>query len=221
MTKNLIFILALTGCGGESFTGFTPGDPVEADGGFDSKIAAGGQGEDDGGVLPTGTGGRGAGGSTSTGGTGGATAIGTGGTVVATGGSTGTGGVTGAGGVTVATGGASGTGGTTATGGAMGTGGTTACTLVTHDNGLGQTWQDCVPLYAYNQTQATKACNASGAVVCILSTRCGPSAYEVQGFNEDRSQLIGEWGYGDNFAGLVSSTYNLCSTGAPDIRHWK
>lgn len=32
--------------------------------------------------------------------------------------------------------------------------------LITHDNGQGQTWQDCVPLGTYNGTQASNACAA-------------------------------------------------------------
>jgi hypothetical protein len=156
--KNLILVLALTGCGGESFTGFAPGGPVETDGGFEKIAAGGGQSEDDGGVLPSGTGGGGRGGATAVG-TGGATA--TGGTTTAgTGGTPGSGGATGTGGATVSTGGVTGTGGVTATGGVTGTGGTTACTLVTHDNGLGQTWQDCVALGTLTTSQAMKACQA-------------------------------------------------------------
>lgn len=157
--KNLILVLALTGCGGESFTGFTPVDPATTDdGGIDSKIAAGGgQDEDDGGAIRTETGG-----STSTGGVGGAT-VGTGGTVVAT-------------------------GGATSTGGASGTGGTTACTPVTHDNGLGQTWQDCVPLGTYNEGQAMKACAAwcavkncasSCALLLDIGSYCGVSGIQA------------------------------------------
>lgn len=34
---------------------------------------------------------------------------------------------------------------------------------VTHHNGMGQTWQDCVPLGTYNATQAMAACNAYAA----------------------------------------------------------
>lgn len=216
--KNLIFILALTGCSGESFTGFTPGDPVEADGGFDSKIAAGGQGEDDGGVLPTGTGGRGTGGSTSTGG---ATAVGTGGTVVATGGSTGTGGATGTGGVTVLTGGAPGTGGAADTGGATGTGGATTCTLVTHDNGVGQTWQDCVPLGTYNQAQALKACvtKTGDARRCNIAPGCGTAPWIMQG-----TDMAGTynyiWGFSGNTAGYVNTNGGCPNPTPPQNAPW-
>jgi hypothetical protein len=172
--RPLIFILTvltLFGCGGES---------------FDSALVAGPGGAPD-------DGGPGTGGATSTGGataaTGGTEA--TGGTVAATGGSpetdgaaaggsssTGgapeTGGLAATGGTT-ATGGTPGTGGSSSTGGAQGTGGAT-CALVTHSDGVGQTWQDCVPLGTLDSVQATKACeawcaaeSASGNLFCSCS----------------------------------------------------
>src|SRR5271155_3117350 len=52
-----------------------------------------------------------------------------------------------------------------------------ACTPVTHSNGVGQTWTDCVPLGTYNETQAMKACAAvydGDAGTCIpMSSWCG------------------------------------------------
>jgi len=246
MTKNLILILALTGCSGESFTGVdfsrTGGDAQESDSG---ALGTGGSVDDDGGGVMVGTGGHpqekdgsvrhsSGGSSGSTGGAPSATggSVGTGGAVIATGGTMGTGGATATGGVTgtggvtatggaTATGGVTGTGGVTATGGVTGTGGTTACTLVTHDNGLGQTWQDCVPLYTYDENQAMKACQASGAPVCLKSTRCGATVYEVMGKNADLSQWLGEWGYSAFAMGLVSPDSNLCTPDDPANRHWK
>jgi hypothetical protein len=54
-----------------------------------------------------------------------------------------------------------GLGGVGGVGGAGGnTGGTGGCEHVTHDNGVGQTWQDCEPLGTYNNAQAFKACEA-------------------------------------------------------------
>jgi hypothetical protein len=213
MTKFLILILALTGCSGEAFTGFTPSAPIETDGGFEKIAAGGSQGEDDGGVLPTGTGGRGTGGATSTGG---ATAVGTGGTLVATGGSAATGGALGSGG-TPGTGGATGTGGVTATGGTTATGGvtatgeTTACTLVTHDNGFGHPWHDCVPLYTYNRLQATKACEASsGASTCVVGFGCVTGEVTMCGPN-------GCWEYAGNMAGYAKNTNGDC---APYTKAW-
>jgi hypothetical protein len=94
------------------------------------------------------------------------------------------------------------------------------CTPITHDNGIGQTWQDCVPLGTYNDAQAMMACKASGAATCVPSTRCGPTVYEVQGFGAD-GYLIGEWGYGDFATGYVSPDYNLCVPGDPAKRQWR
>ena len=73
----------------------------------------------------------------------------------------------------------------------------TSCEVV-HDNGLGQTWNDCVALGTYNPTQATQAANAwaQGApfsaqcsfrtsfenVVCVANTSdCACWAYESSG----------------------------------------
>jgi hypothetical protein len=50
------------------------------------------------------------------------------------------------------------------------------CALVTHSNGVGQTWQDCTPLGAHNRTQAQSACDAlSAAANCVASTGCNLS----------------------------------------------
>ena len=218
MTKNLIFILALTGCSGEAFTAGV-GDPAATDdGGLDSKIAAGGS-EDDGGVLPTGSGG--AGGTVGVMGAGGApvaaggsgSAVGSGGAPVATGGSStggsrATGGNVGAGGVTSA-GGTTSTGGTAATGGSTSAGGAVTCTLVTHDNGLGQTWQDCVPLGTYNESQATKACKASGAIACNPTAACTSNAPIVCGYGPN-PVVFGCWGYAGDAVGLAKANDN-CS----------
>lgn len=87
-------------------------------------------------------------------------------------GTAGTGGTGGAGG----SGGAGGTGGVTA--GTGGAGGTIPCDgagLSTHDNGVGQTWQDCVPPSTYTQDQATQACTAycaANACTCSQSNLC-------------------------------------------------
>ncbi len=193
--RPLIFILTvltLFGCGGEAFDSalFVAAGGSDGTGG---ETATGGAPDD---------GGPGTGGATSTGGsdatggapeTGGATATGG---APETGGETSTGGALGTGGVS--------TGGATATGGAPGTGGATTCTLVTHDNGLGQTWQDCEPLGTFTQAQATKACLAAGAAQCYSLTGCGIPYYEVRGYTAGGS-AIGFWMYGGPTAGYVNS----------------
>lgn len=115
------------------------------------------------------------------------------------------------GGVSVSTG----AGGSTSTGGALGStggaivaaggsGGVATCTLVTHDNGVGQTWQDCVPLGTYNQAQAMKACVASGAVQCFARAACGLQLDTVRGYGGGEGWPTGEWGYGYGAAGYVA-----------------
>jgi hypothetical protein len=44
--------------------------------------------------------------------------------------------------------------------------------LVSHSNGVGQTWQDCVPLDTYNAAQALEACEAYAASVDAAVTSC-------------------------------------------------
>lgn len=99
-------------------------------------------------------------------------------------------------------------------------GGTVVDAFVTHDNGLQQTWKDCVPLGTYNQAQAMKACKASSATTCSPSTRCGSTVGEIQGWNADGS-LLAEWGYEDFAIGIVSLDYNLCSSHDLDHRQWR
>lgn len=123
----------------------------------------------------------------------------------------GTGGVMGTGGSSHSTGGSfQETGGSSQTGGAVGstggaetggmppsTGGAApatggappvvdaGCALVTHNDGTGQTWEDCTPLGTYSQEQAMKACEAwravNGGGACQIGTSapCGDSLERV------------------------------------------
>lgn len=43
-----------------------------------------------------------------------------------------------------------------------------ACALVTHTDGIGQSWQDCVPEGTYDEQEARRACESSGAQ-CVPS----------------------------------------------------
>lgn len=99
-------------------------------------------------------------------------------------------------------------------------GGTVVPAAIIHDNGLGQTWQDCMPLGTYSEAQAMKACKASSAVRCEPSTRCGPTVLEVQGFKSD-GYVLAEWGYGDRAIGSVSLDNNLCNLDVSDKRQWR
>jgi len=67
---------------------------------------------------------------------------------------------------------------------------------VTHSNGIGQTWQDCVPLGTYNLSQAMKACKAANSGKCVDSQGCGAGQLVVLGWNTAGTQLTGSWGYG-------------------------
>ena len=217
--KRSLLALLLFGCG----SGFSMGAHEGAlDGGTTDSGTGGRAGLGSGGATGSGGAARGSGGAAR--GSGGA-AIGAGGAAIGAGGEadSGTAGDAGSGGVTGA-GGAGDDGGTLSAGGTTGTGGSVACTLITHDNGLGQTWRDCVPFGTWNESQAMKACVASGAATCHTVTVCGPSLSEVRGYSADSSKVIGRWGYAGVLAGYVGTGAlgELC-LGANDSnnRVWK
>lgn len=184
----LTFVFAL-GCNGQEFTsGLFNGDATDAgDVRTDSApfLAAGGAP-----VAATGGASQGSGGSSH----------GSGGSFQETDGSS------------HGTGGAPGTGGVVSTGG--GSGGSVvvdACAPVTHDNGFGQTWGDCVPLGTYNREQAMKACKASGAPRCVFVTFCGVQGSEICGQDAAGAQAYaGCWGYDSDVAGRFTDTPTVC-----------
>jgi hypothetical protein len=62
-----------------------------------------------------------------------------------------------------------------------------ACTPVTHNNGVGASWTDCVPLGTYNETQAMAACEADAVAVVLgetpfscTETTCGSGTDTVE-----------------------------------------
>jgi hypothetical protein len=116
------------------------------------------------------------------------------------------------------TGGAPETGGAVATGGAE-TGGSppstggvavvdAGCELVTHDNGAGQTWQDCVPLGTYNEEQALTACrkwsvaNSGSGCIAIAGTQCG-AALKV---TVTQPSVMQWWWQGPNAGNVIHPT---------------
>lgn len=140
----------------------------------------------------------------------------------------------------------SGTGGRVAAGGAGGSrivgdaaggaapddGGHVACAqFVTHSDGLGQTWQDCVPLGTYDEAEAMAACKASNAKICVVVVACGPSLPEVRGYNTvavpvnpTSPEIGGRWGYAGALAGYVGTgtSGELCSGSIdPNNRKWR
>jgi hypothetical protein len=86
-----------------------------------------------------------------------------------------------------------------------------ACVPVTHHNGAGQTWEDCVPLGVSDRDQAMKACKASGAPRCVLSTFCGAQGSEICGQDTAGTQTyVGCWGYDGDVAGRFTDTSTVC-----------
>ena len=78
--------------------------------------------------------------------------------------------------------------------------------VYTHQDGLGQTWQDCAPAGTYDVTEATRACEASGAAQCATTGGCaGPSVVGTTG-----SQCYGVWEYGGPSQGLVRGPGCTC-----------
>ena len=180
---HLVWALVCAGCGGDSFS--AEGREATADG---AAVDSGGAPsivrlDEDAGSAGASSGGSG---DVDAGGTGGESVVEDAGSDVAEGGAGGSGGsdAGGAGGVHSAgaggTGGDGGLGGVGGVGGAGGsdTGGTGGCE-VTHDNGVGQTWQDCVPLGTYDNTQALKACEAWCDVVGCASCWTAPACNQT------------------------------------------
>ena len=199
MRKIALILMLVTGCGGESFSsGFNPSSGLEIDGGDAAGGAAtidGDSGIGAGGKVEHAHGGDGSGGAQGSGGasTGGAPDS-TGGALSATGGA-GSGGVTSTGG--------------TGSGGAPEKDG--GCAVVTHHNGLGQTWQDCVALGTYDQAQAMKACKASDAAQCIDAQGCGAGTSVVIGYDVGTTRVVGAWGYA-GYAKSFACTGALCGS---------
>jgi len=54
-----------------------------------------------------------------------------------------------------------------------------ACTLVTHTDGIAQTWQDCAPAGTYNQAEATAACEANGGAQCVVNNCAGSGSTAI------------------------------------------
>lgn len=184
-----VFLLLVTGCGmSDRFVSFSDHfpPPVDSDtASFDAApFDAGADADHDAGSVPEAGGRPEVDGSVPMMGTGGASS---------TGGS--------------ATGGKPPVGGSPGSGGTPGTGGD-ACVLVAHTSGIGATWQDCVPRGTYNEAQATRACEASGAPEC-RATNCGVGNLIVCGYN--KNYVYGCWGYAGEFAGYAKAQSDSCS----------
>jgi len=99
-------------------------------------------------------------------------------------------------------------------------GGAGGCSIVTHDNGLGQMWQDCAPRGTYNVDQATKACEASGAPRCELALAC-PEVNLVCGYNATMTTCFGGcWSFQGVDTGTVQPNCNTCSWELSSAAGW-
>jgi hypothetical protein len=79
---------------------------------------------------------------------------------------------------------------------------------VTHSNGLGQTWTDCVPLNTYNQTQAIEACVAStGNPISCAEFLCGSTTVPNVVCSSTSC-----WAYLGSTQGRVSTSGQSCPT---------
>jgi hypothetical protein len=85
-----------------------------------------------------------------------------------------------------------------------------ACSPVTHDNGFGSKWEDCVGRGTYNETQAMRACGASGAPEC-RATNCGVGDLVVCGYSAAQNYVYGCWGYAGEFVGRAKEGSDSCS----------
>jgi len=197
MARKLIVISMLAvGCGGEPFaSGFNTSPGLETDGGSAGGAATVEPGDSGaGGKIGHAHGGAGSGGASSGG-------VSSGGAPDSTGGSLGeTGGVQGSGGET------GGTGGAGSGGDQQGKGGGDACAPTTHDNGLGGTWQDCVPLDTHNLAQAMKACSVAGATQCYARVGCSVGILDTVRGYDATGQIVGEWGYDNEGAGYATGS---------------
>ena len=87
-------------------------------------------------------------------------------------------------------------------------------TLFTHSDGLGQTWQDDVPLGTYNSAQAVKACATwtGDAKRCNFFTDCANSPEDVLGVDATGVTEY-HWSFAGNTAGYVGAEGQCPSPG--------
>ena len=86
-----------------------------------------------------------------------------------------------------------------------------ACTLVTHTDGVGQTWQDCSLLGIHNMTEALAACRANGGTQCVANN-CGDSgSYAICDVDPHSPGYCSCWVYSGPLAGHVDNTAG-CTT---------
>jgi hypothetical protein len=84
-----------------------------------------------------------------------------------------------------------------------------ACSLVTHSDGIGQTWQDCLPLGTYDEAQALAACIANGGSPCVQSN-CTGAGSAICDKDPVMPGYCSCWTYAGSSAGHVES--HACAT---------
>ncbi|MGH7297364.1 MAG: hypothetical protein ACRELB_20680 [Polyangiaceae bacterium] len=77
-----------------------------------------------------------------------------------------------------------------------------ACTAVEHSDGLGQTFQDCVPAGTINQQLAEDACRAASGSYCAIGGQCaqdepdgGQGYTNYFGWENDAGGCVAGWGF--------------------------
>jgi len=84
------------------------------------------------------------------------------------------------------------------------------CTPVTHSNGVGQTWQDCVPLGTYEQSEAMKACvAATGSAAQCAVVGCGSAVQNMVCVNST-SLPCDCWAYQSQSTGVSGHVSTSC-----------
>jgi hypothetical protein len=87
------------------------------------------------------------------------------------------------------------------------------CQPVTHNNGFGQTFVDCVALNTHDETQAHKACLALEAGACsVMSVNCVSGAPQMLECESTLGQCAC-WAYTGTYTGSANkdSLSNLCA----------
>ena len=86
--------------------------------------------------------------------------------------------------------------------------GAEACVPVTHDDGIGQTWQDCTPAGTYTRGEAEAACRANGGSPCVQND-CSGSGQAVCDIDPRSPGYCSCWVYVGPLAGHVNNS--LCT----------
>jgi len=92
-----------------------------------------------------------------------------------------------------------------------------ACALVTHSNGIGQSWADCAPLGTWDEAEAISACEANATLTksppaCVPNFCSGPSPVAICDVDVQVPGFCTCWTFAGPAAGHVLS--HACDLGA-------